>query len=388
MDLTIPDIDALLKSPQREEEDSEIGQINANPGPYEQVAKKTAGALHRIRASLAKAKVKKNNRKGVLEPTISLIAALNEQAAEIGRLQAKVSHLEAAANNITDLKAQVAYHRVENEKLKNDDISKAAEIASLTEQNILLKAENTMLAQKIAQAAASPALPPPAEPKRRTFANVLKSQLPKISNKRKFVSLVYPKDENTSSEETKSTLFSSIAPSKINVGVKHVKKVQNGGVAVECTTEEQLDKIIKEINSNPSLQGKVETRPPVRRDPKIIIYDVDIAVSKESFLQTFCQQNNVETEKISGTFSLKSKTKDKVHWVLQTDPKVFKTLMRGKKVYFEWARLSIREFLRPTRCYKCNRYGHISTKCEHEETCPRCGEEGHNKRPARKKQNA
>ncbi|GBN35901.1 hypothetical protein AVEN_131884-1 [Araneus ventricosus] len=163
-----------------------------------------------------------------------------------------------------------------------------------------------------------------------TFANVLKSQLPKINKKKKFVSLVYPKDENTSSEETKSTLFSSIAPSKLNIGVKNVKKVQNGGVAVECNTEEQLEKIIKEINSNPSLQGKVETRSPVRRDPRIIIYDVDDSISKENFMQTFCQQNNVDNSKISGIFNLKSKTKDKVHWVLQTDPKVFKVLMRRK----------------------------------------------------------
>ncbi|GBN68083.1 hypothetical protein AVEN_275510-1 [Araneus ventricosus] len=192
--------------------------------------------------------------------------------------------------------------------------------------------------------------------------------------------MLYSKASSSDTEEehiSASASDSRDSPSKLNIGVRNVKKVQNGGVAVECNTEEQLNKIVQEINSNPSLQGKVETKSPVRRDPKIIVYDVDGTVTKENFIHTFCQQNEVDATKISGTFSLKSKMKDKMHWVIQTDPKTFKAIMRTKKVYFEWARLSIREFLRPTKCYKCNRYGHISTKCQHEETCPRCGEEGH-----------
>ncbi|GBN68075.1 hypothetical protein AVEN_275503-1 [Araneus ventricosus] len=377
MDFQIPDIDSLLKSPPRGEEDIEENQDSPLSGPYEAIAKKTAGALHRIRATLAKAKVNKNNRKGVLDPTISLIAALNEQAAEIATLKAKVSLLETETSKVTDLKAQMAYLKAENEKLKQEDTTKSTEIASLTEQNVLLKAENTMLAQRIAQPTPSSNGHQQEDKKKMTFANALKKQLPKINKKKKFVSLVYPKDDNTSSEETKSTLYSSIAPSKLNIGVKNVKKVQNGGVAVERSSEEQLKKIMNEINSNPTLQGKMEARTPVKKNPKVIVYDVEDSMSKEIFLETFCFQNKVDREKIEAAFNLKSKSQGKCHWVLQTDPTSFRQIMRSKKVFLEWARLSVREFLRPTKCYKCNRFGHISTKCPNQEACPRCGEEGH-----------
>ncbi|GBM50984.1 hypothetical protein AVEN_114632-1 [Araneus ventricosus] len=78
-------------------------------------------------------------------------------------------------------------------------------------------------------------------------------------------------------------------------------------------------------------------------------------------------------------FKLKSKNAKKCHWVLESSPKTFHTLLRKKKVFFEWHRLSLREFIRPTRCYKCNRFGDISPKGPNEETCPNCGQEGHKK---------
>ena len=31
----------------------------------------------------------------------------------------------------------------------------------------------------------------------------------------------------------------------------------------------------------------------------------------------------------------------------------------------------------PFRCYKCQRFGHVTGKCKHSETCARCSETGH-----------
>ena len=30
----------------------------------------------------------------------------------------------------------------------------------------------------------------------------------------------------------------------------------------------------------------------------------------------------------------------------------------------------------PLRCYKCQRFGHITSKCKHSETCAKCSETG------------
>ena len=31
----------------------------------------------------------------------------------------------------------------------------------------------------------------------------------------------------------------------------------------------------------------------------------------------------------------------------------------------------------PLRCYKCQKFGHVTSKCKHSETCARCSETGH-----------
>ena len=31
----------------------------------------------------------------------------------------------------------------------------------------------------------------------------------------------------------------------------------------------------------------------------------------------------------------------------------------------------------PIRCYKCQRFGHVTSKCKHTEVCARCSETGH-----------
>ncbi|GBN25119.1 hypothetical protein AVEN_228896-1 [Araneus ventricosus] len=134
------------------------------------------------------------------------------------------------------------------------------------------------------------------------------------------------------------------------------------------------------MNSNQQLSNAFEAKAPTKRLPRVVIYDVDEAVSKEDFIGTLANQNEgLREQDFPSCFKLKSKQSGKCHWVIEVQPKTFHSLLRRKKVFFEWNRLSLREFLRPTRCYKCNRFGHISTNCQQAESCPQCGEEGHKK---------
>ncbi|GBN91926.1 hypothetical protein AVEN_235976-1 [Araneus ventricosus] len=354
MEASIPDIDTMLNSPSKEELNNAIKIVSTHPSPFEELSLRTMAAMTKIRTTLSRAKVTKSNKRGVLEGATALLALLYEQANEIGTLNAKIALLEAKTKESEDLKEQCTLLK--------------AEKASLLE-------EKASLVQAAIHKHPSPSAQ--VQPTKGTFADQVKKwTLPK-KQKPKFVSLIYPKDGETSSEEVKSQLYSSIAPSKFNVNVKNVKKLQNGGVAVECSTEDQLQKIMTEINSNKELQEKLEAKRPALKLPKVIIYDVEANFPKENLLQTISQQNEVDIKQMKLLFQIKSKTKDKCHWVLETEPEALRKLLKARKVALEWTRLTVREFLRPTKCYKCCRYGHISINCKEEETCPRCGNTGH-----------
>ncbi|GBM60790.1 hypothetical protein AVEN_125453-1 [Araneus ventricosus] len=353
----LPEVDSLLQSPSHDEAKNAIKIVSTHASPFEELSMRTTAAMTKIRFTLAKAKVTKSNRKAVLEGTTALLAILYEQANAIGTLSSKASLLEAKCSEVDNLREQ---------------------IGSLKGENARLTAEKAAADQRASQSAA-PVLQSSTAQEAPSYANALK-RVPPHKRKAKNVSLVFAKSKDTSSEEVKETLLKALAPSKIKIGIKNVKKLAKGGVAIECDTAKGTETILKEINSNQQLSNAFEAKAPTKRLPRVVIYDVDEAVSKEDFIGTLANQNEgLREQDFPSCFKLKSKQSGKCHWVIEVQPKTFHSLLRRKKVFFEWNRLSLREFIRPTRCYKCNRFGHISTNCQQAESCPQCGEEGHKK---------
>ncbi|GBM74410.1 hypothetical protein AVEN_203869-1 [Araneus ventricosus] len=67
--------------------------------------------------------------------------------------------------------------------------------------------------------------------------------------KRHYAVLVNPKQEQ-SSEITKKAIQTKVFPSKIEVRIKSVKKIKKGGIAINKTSEEDIDKLIEEFKKN------------------------------------------------------------------------------------------------------------------------------------------
>ncbi|GBN36095.1 hypothetical protein AVEN_152052-1, partial [Araneus ventricosus] len=176
---------------------------------------------------------------------------------------------------------------------------------------------------------------------------------------------------------SEESLIREVDLSKAKLGIKNIRKISRGGIAIECRSNKDLGKLLDEINSNAKISTSLEARVPSKKLPRVILYDVEKTVIKEQLLTKLVAQNDLNEKALKVLFSINSRSHNKCHWVLEAQPSEFKKILKTGKLSFEWSRLSLREFVRPTRCYKCNAYGHISTKCEGKETCPRCGEEGH-----------
>ncbi|GBN11688.1 hypothetical protein AVEN_184844-1 [Araneus ventricosus] len=287
--------------------------------------------------------------------------------ASIAKVTAVLSKVKISLENKTLIQTELV-------TLTSVPFDKLAENGFLRSQVMALQSENVALNTQLRQAQKTPQTAPPPGPGPRTsppptaktFASVLK-QNSKKKPPPKHVSLVFAKDTATSPEEVKETLLKSLAPSKIKVGVRNVRKLTKGGVAVECSSPKDIEALIKEINSNGQTSNLFEARKPAKRKPRVIIYDVDQGLAKEELAKTIAGQNDLPEENFKLLFHLKIRNAGKCHWVLEADPKSFHKIRRTKKMYVEWQRLSVREFLRPTRCYKCNMFGHISTSCPNQE---------------------
>ncbi|GBM63085.1 hypothetical protein AVEN_68541-1 [Araneus ventricosus] len=216
------------------------------------------------------------------------------------------------------------------------------------------------------------ALPPPT-----SFSEAV-TWVPANKRKAKNVSLVFARNKDTFSEEVKETIQKVLAPSKLNVGIRNIKKLAKGEVAIECDSAKDTEKILKEINSNTGLNNVLDAKKPTKKLHRIVMYDIEYTIPKEEVLETITSQNEeLKSQDIKILFKLRSKQAGKCHWIVETQQKTFHALLRKKIIFFECQRLSLREFLRPTRCYKGNKFEHISPNCPNAESCPQCGEEGH-----------
>ncbi len=117
---------------------------------------------------------------------------------------------------------------------------------------------------------------------------------------------------------------------------------------------------------------------PRRRPPRVVIYDVDKELGPDEVRATLLKQNDALAEKdMKFLFRLRARNTETCHWVAEVTPELFTLLNRKRRLYFEWTVLKVKEFIRETRCYNCNLFGHIAKNCKNAKTCARCAEEGH-----------
>lgn len=191
---------------------------------------------------------------------------------------------------------------------------------------------------------------------------------------------IYPRVGSSmkTSDATKETLVSSLAPAKEKLQIRGVKKIANNGVLVETATKEDMERVLK----NEKLQAAgLVTGLPAKKRPRIIIYDVPKDHTEKEFLNSLRQQN-LGDDKAQGEVKISHRTGNKnldtVNYVLEVAPSTREALLKQDRVYIGWLSLKVRDYLTVSRCYKCQSFGHVSKYCKAtNDVCGHCGCEGH-----------
>ena len=242
-------------------------------------------------------------------------------------------------------------------------------------ENVILGATNSIRELKGAQ-------------KSSTYADKLKAPaIPKpperSSTPVRHVVAIYPRAGSSmkSSDATKETLVTSLAPAKEKLQIRGVKKISNNGVLVETATKEDMERVLK--SDNLQAAGLV-TGLPAKKKPRVIVYDVPNVLSESEFLTSLRQQNlnTSANEKPHDAVRISHKTGSRnpetANIVLEVSPRTRESLLKQDRVYVGWHSLRVRDYLTVSRCYKCQSFGHVSKHCRAaKEVCGHCGGDGH-----------
>jgi hypothetical protein len=231
---------------------------------------------------------------------------------------------------------------------------------------------------------------------------VKSSPLLQEKDKTRNVIIIKPKDESINCKQTENIAKNIIISQQCKVGVKRVKNISKGGIAIECSTPEECDSAINTISSNST---ELTATKPVFKAPKIVIYGItddltenDIIteiITKNEEIKTFTQNLSDEELKhnITIKFKLRQKSKSTVnHWVFEVSPEIRKIIIKAKSVLIGWKSCPVADYIYVLRCLKCNGFGHkgydSENTCKGNVCCGHCGQTHETKNCKQTAQNA
>jgi len=202
---------------------------------------------------------------------------------------------------------------------------------------------------------------------------------PKPSN----VVIVKSNDKKLNSKECEKRVKTALKRQNVDPIVTNVRHSGQGGLVLTCDTTEDVEQIIDIVGKTADLSA----HKPKRRNPRIAIYGVPQDISEEDIITELVAKNRNIREIIDSTgttvednitykFALKRRDNPNTcTHVLELSPKVYKIVSNKPRLGLGWEQHRWADYIRITRCYQCQRYGHIAKDCtETDQTCGKCSE--------------
>ncbi|XP_022837321.1 uncharacterized protein LOC111364627 [Spodoptera litura] len=204
---------------------------------------------------------------------------------------------------------------------------------------------------------------------------------------------IYPSDKSKTSDDTKNIVQKAICPGDINLKVRGVRKIRNGGVIISTETKEDLEKLKKSVQLSST---GLTVDEPKKRNPRLIVLGIPTSMAEPEVFKCIFEQNVAEKLPslsrdaflASIKLSHKSGRRDADHcnFIIEVSAALRKALITQDRVFINWTSCPVRDFTIVTRCYNCQQYGHAAKSCQAAApTCGHCGDEGHSIKDCPKK---
>lgn len=144
-----------------------------------------------------------------------------------------------------------------------------------------------------------------------------------------------------------------------------------------CHNEDQQQRLQDALRK----QGNFDTKELHNTNPMLMITGINLGYEADHFIHEFIEDNptikdifghDVE-KKIKFVAKKSCKNIIKENWILQTEPDIFKWLIRNENLTFDLTKAYIQEYINLSMCFKCCNFGHVLKYCKADLCCFKCG---------------
>ncbi|GFT33698.1 CCHC-type domain-containing protein [Trichonephila clavipes] len=181
------------------------------------------------------------------------------------------------------------------------------------------------------------------------------------------VLLVRPLEPNAGSSTTRNKITSFLLSKNLPFRITRIKNINNGGIAICLTTDEDVSKLSQELSNNADF-ASFSISKPVRRKPQFILFGVDSSYNKDSITKALLLKNDIFKDGgFEVNFSIKSKSSN--NWVISVIPDLYPVIKDHGYLYLNFERVRIETFISVMQCSTCGTLGHTRNHCSNTQAC-------------------
>lgn len=203
----------------------------------------------------------------------------------------------------------------------------------------------------------------------------LNKRIQEVSRKKqKAYTVIVEGKKGQKASDIKIQLMREIDPRTEGIHIKAVRQTRTEKLVIETTSEVEAEK----LKANKVFRTEeLNARAPIRRGPRILIYDVPKDVTNEALGESILEQNmerlqeagidkTVFVEGFKPIYEMGKREQDRVHHVAEVTPAVRSGLLKIRKVFIGWMSCKMVDHVTISQCYNCQSFGHIASKCPQE----------------------
>ena len=177
--------------------------------------------------------------------------------------------------------------------------------------------------------------------------------------------------------ELRSKLMSSVNPARDGIRVRNLRATAGGRLVLEVNSAGDLAK----LRAHEGLQASgLQIAPTTLKSPRVIVYDVPLDVEAEALTDAVWRQNPAVSDIAWSDFQESFIPRQQIqkgastcNWIVSVSSAVRDKLRTAQRIFALWSRCRVLDYLVPTRCYKCQEYGHVARHCASDtDTCGHC----------------
>ena len=300
----------------------------------------------------------------------------------LSEIEVQKLEMKAAEHQLQALKDQ-------NKSITDDTRTRSAAFENLTVENarlldliVKLREDINKKQEKTGSEPTTIATPQP------TYAEMMGRSKPRIpektwdieQTKAKLKPVVFIKPgEGETVKQLEKKFTDSVDPSKSKIRAT-IRTTRNGLMVIGEDQEE-----IKKIRNLEEVKKKFKIEEQPKQKPALIIYGVHSEMSGEEIVEKLIQQN-IKDETLLEEAMRETKPKfrtgprkqERDHIVLETTNKIRLYLVGKSKIFINFERFAIKDFLSIPKCYRCITYGHVEKHCRApKQLCKYCGKDSH-----------